>query len=88
MINETPDITISKITELIRKGADSLLRQPKSSGQYVLSARSEIAEANLAVHIASAFIQEKKYAVWAEAPLIDPKKEKQRRRRRRERKEK
>jgi hypothetical protein len=72
VIRPTPQTDISRISRLIRAGAKRLLKQVPLSADFFLSADSDIAEANLAVHIASAFIKETRHLVWAEAPLLVP----------------
>jgi hypothetical protein len=48
--------SVSDMTELIRAGANSLLRQHGHSNGYLSKGDSEIAESNLVVHVACSFI--------------------------------
>jgi hypothetical protein len=65
---------IERIVSSISEGSNTLLRQTKYSADYLFNQNSEIAEANIVVHIASAFIRENKNAVWAEVPFRRTKK--------------
>ena len=58
-----------EIAALTHIGAKRLLKQTQYSAEYLLDEGSEIAEANLVVHLASAFIEDG-HAVWAEVPLV------------------
>lgn len=71
MNNRTANSYVSEIADLIHRGAERLLLQSKYSADYLLNETSEIAEANLVVHVASAFI-EKNYIVWSELPFRNP----------------
>jgi hypothetical protein len=62
------ETSVKEIAALIRKGAERLLKQTNYSADYLLDEGSEIAEANVVVHLASEFIADG-HAVWAEAPL-------------------
>jgi hypothetical protein len=79
-LNHKPDANVAELSRLIHAGAESLLNQSRFSADYLLTADSDIAEANLAVHIGSAFISQTKHQVkhlvWAEAPLLVPGKKK------------
>lgn len=77
--------TVSRITEVIRAGAESLLGQHKYSNGYFSQGASEIAEQNLIVHVAHSFLADThvrkggrrmsksaNHAVWAESPFKTP----------------
>ncbi|HXX99921.1 MAG TPA: hypothetical protein VEI54_03305 [Candidatus Limnocylindrales bacterium] len=59
---------LSVITRLIRESAHKLFKQSKYSASDLFSRRSEIAKANLVIHLASSFIANR-YLVWAEVPF-------------------
>lgn len=61
--------SVKEIVALIHAGAERLLQQAQYSAEYLLDEGSEIAEANLVVHLASTFINDG-HAVWAEVPLV------------------
>jgi hypothetical protein len=64
---ETP-LKDSEIAALLGEGATVLFQQQNYSNAYTIIGDSEIAEANIVVHISSAFIKQG-HAVWAESPF-------------------
>lgn len=61
-------LTVLHLAEMIEAGKRTLFAQLEKSNAFTSWGRSQIAEAAIAVHIASAFIQ-KKHAVWPESPF-------------------
>jgi hypothetical protein len=58
----------SEIAALLSEGATVLFQQQNYSNGYTIVCDSEIAEANIVVHVSSAFIKQE-HAVWAESPF-------------------
>jgi hypothetical protein len=63
-----PRTTHREIERIVSRGAQSLFDQFHSSDGYTSFGDSELAEAAIVVHVASAFIREK-HVVWPESPF-------------------